>query len=95
MEVKVIVLEGVGRGQVPPNMVESIQKAIDRGISIVMTTSSEEGKVYPAYDYAGSAFDLKERGVILGADYDSKKARIKLAVILASVIVPNEEHFKY
>ncbi len=39
-----------------------------------MTTSAEEGKVYPAYDYEGSAFDLKQRGVILGADYDSKKA---------------------
>ncbi|MCK1991345.1 asparaginase [Peribacillus muralis] len=90
-----IVLEGVGRGQVTPEMVHSIQASIDQGITIVMTTSAEEGKVYPAYDYEGSAFDLKQRGVILGADYDSKKARIKLAVVLASENAVDETFFKY
>ncbi|WP_285766254.1 asparaginase [Peribacillus sp. SI8-4] len=90
-----IVLEGVGRGQVTPEMVNAIQAAIDQGITIVMTTSAEEGKVYPAYDYEGSAFDLKQRGVILGADYDSKKARIKLAVVLAGENAVDETFFKY
>ena len=28
---------------------------------------------------------IKQNGVILGEDYDSKKARIKLAVLLSSV----------
>ncbi|MBT2649232.1 asparaginase [Bacillus sp. ISL-34] len=92
---KGIVLEGVGRGQVTPVMVTSIQAAIDKGITVIMTTSAEEGKVYPAYDYEGSAFDLKQRGVILGADYDSKKARIKLAVMLASENPIDETFFKY
>lgn len=92
---KGIVLEGVGRGQVTPRMVPAIQDAMDKGIAIVMTTAAEEGKVYPAYDYVGSAADLKQRGVILGADYDSKKARIKLAVILASEVILEEDHFKY
>ncbi|MED3788962.1 asparaginase [Peribacillus frigoritolerans] len=92
---KGIVLEGVGRGQVTPVMVTSIQAAIDKGITIIMTTSAEEGKVYPAYDYEGSAFDLKQRGVILGADYDSKKARIKLAVMLASENPIDETFFNY
>lgn len=81
---KGIVLEGVGRGQVTPMMIDSIQKAIDLGVSVVMTTSAEEGKVYPSYGYEGSAHDLKNRGVILGEDYDSKKARIRLAVLLSS-----------
>lgn len=92
---KGIVLEGVGRGQVTPGMIPSIQQAIHTGVTVVMTTSAEEGKVYPAYDYEGSAFDLKERGVILGSDYDSKKARIKLAVLLASVDKVIEDHFVY
>lgn len=92
---KGIVLEGVGRGQVTPNMIPSIQKAIDSGVAVVMTTSAEEGKVYPAYDYVGSAFDLKQRGVFLGSDYDSKKARIKLAVLLAGSDKVQEENFAY
>ncbi|WP_110927590.1 asparaginase [Bacillus massiliglaciei] len=90
-----IVLEGVGRGQTTPIMVDAIQSAIEKGVVVVMTTSAEEGKVYPAYEYVGSAADLMRRGVILGADYDSKKARIKLAVALASEIVVDEKHFKY
>ncbi|MDN3016682.1 asparaginase [Paenibacillus sp. BSR1-1] len=82
--VKGIVLEGVGRGQVAPQMMEEIEKAIKQGIKLVVTTSAEEGAVYTTYDYEGSAYDLYKKGVILGSDNDSKKARIKLAVALAS-----------
>ena len=92
---KGIVLEGVGRGQVTPMMVEAIQKALDENIIVIMTTSAEEGKVYPAYGYKGSAYDLLVRGVILGEDYDSKKARIKLAVLLASKEQVDHEDFTY
>ncbi len=76
-----LILEGVGRGQVPPALVGPVERALKKGMPIVMTTSSEEGKVYPTYAYAGSAHDLQQRGVILGSDYDSKKARIKLMVM--------------
>jgi len=82
--VKGIILEGVGRGQVAPEMMEEIQLAINAGIKLVVTTSAEEGSVYPTYDYLGSAYDLYNKGVILGSDNDSKKARIKLAVAMAS-----------
>ncbi|MDP4083903.1 MAG: asparaginase [Bacillota bacterium] len=82
--VKGIVLEGVGRGQVAPDMMEEIEMAVKEGIKLVITTSAEEGAVYTTYDYKGSAFDLYNKGVILGSDNDSKKARIKLAVSLAS-----------
>ncbi len=93
-QVEGIVLEGVGRGQAAPSMVDSIQNALNKGMKIVVTTSAEEGKVYPAYSYLGSAHDLLERGVILGEDYDSKKARIKLAVLLASYEDIDPEYFK-
>ncbi|MCP8616721.1 asparaginase [Salirhabdus salicampi] len=79
-----IVIEGVGRGQVSPFMMEEVEKTINAGVTVVITTSSEEGAVYTTYDYEGSAYDLVNRGAILGSDYDSKKARIKLGVLLAS-----------
>lgn len=82
--VKGIVLEGVGRGQVGPLMMDEIDKAIKAGITLVISTSAEEGAVYTTYDYQGSAYDLYKRGVILGSDFDSRKARIKLAISLAS-----------
>ena len=92
---KGIVLEGVGRGQVTPWMMHSIQEALDKQVVIIMTTSAEEGKVYPSYGYEGSAHDLMMRGVILGEDYDSKKARIKLAVLLASKREVSQSDFSY
>ncbi|GIO22602.1 asparaginase [Oceanobacillus sp. J11TS1] len=82
--VKGLVLEGVGRGQVSRAMMPAIKECIRKGITVVITTSAVEGEVYPTYDYEGSTYDLMENGVLLGRDYDSKKARIKLLVGLAS-----------
>lgn len=79
-----IVLEGVGRGQVAPKMMPGILRALQKQIPVVITTSAEEGNVYTTYDYLGSTFDLFNQGVILGKDYDSKKARMRLMVLLAS-----------
>lgn len=90
---KGIILEAAGRGQVSPLMVDSIGKAAEQGIHIILTTSAEEGNVYPSYGYPGSAHDLLGKGVLLGRDYDSKKARIKLAVVLASAEPIDEETF--
>lgn len=78
-----LVLEAAGRGQVSPHMVGAIERAVQSGVPVVLTTSAEEGNAYPAYSYPGSAHDLLTRGVILGSDYDSKKARIKLAILLS------------
>ncbi|MGM9925987.1 MAG: asparaginase [Bacillus sp. (in: firmicutes)] len=91
---KGIVLEGVGRGQVTPQMMKVIKQRSEEAVFVV-TTSAEEGKVYPSYGYEGSANDLKENGVILGEDYDSKKARIRLAVLIASGIQVTQRDFKY
>lgn len=88
-----IVLEAAGRGQVSPHMVKSIAQAVQSGVFVILTTSAEEGHVYPSYGYPGSAHDLLANGVFLGSDYDSKKARIKLAVVLASTGTVDEQTF--
>ncbi|RPF55751.1 asparaginase [Aquisalibacillus elongatus] len=88
---KGIIIEGVGRGQVPPLMMPAIKQSLNENVVIVISTASEEGAVYPTYDYEGSAYDLINQGVILGSDLDSKKAKVKLAVQLASL----ETGFKF
>lgn len=88
-----LILEGVGRGQISPKMVDEIKRCVEKGIKVVITTSAEEGEVYTTYDYLGSAYDLYKNGVILGRDYDSKKARIKLMVGLASDFSTIEQIF--
>lgn len=79
---KGIVIEGSGRGHISPEMAEAIDEAIANDIVVVLTTRSGEGEVRKVYDFVGSVYDLTNRGVITGSDYDSKKARIKLAVLL-------------
>lgn len=87
---KGIVLEGFGRGQVHPEVMDGVKKAIEKGVIVVITTSTPEGNVKLVYDTPGTAYDLYNHGVILGRNYDSKKARIKLAVMLAA----NEENIR-
>lgn len=82
--IKGLVIEALGRGHVPPRYVQHIEKAIQQGVHVVLTTSGDEGTVKSIYDFPGSVDELETLGVILGADFDSKKARIKLAVLLAS-----------
>lgn len=78
-----IVVEAASRGHVPPKVLERLEKLITQGVSVVITTSAEMGNVKPVYDYPGSAWSLQNIGAILAKDLDSKKARIKLAVLLA------------
>lgn len=88
-----IILEGVGRGQVAPKMMPAIKRAIKKNIPVIITTSAEEGNVYTTYDYLGSTYDLFTHGVILGGDYDSKKARMRLMVLLAAEKEINQINF--
>lgn len=81
---KGIVLEGSGRGHITSEMAQAIAEATEKGIVVVLTTRSREGEVRFAYDFEGSVYDLTNKGVLIGNDYDSKKARLKLAVLLAT-----------
>ena len=85
-DIEGIVIVGAGRGQVSPHMTGSIEKMCKKGIKVVLTTSTEEGRVFPTYDYYGSANNLQKMGVLMGEDYDAKKARIKLMLMLANDI---------
>lgn len=79
-----VVLIGAGRGQVVPAMINPIERLCNGGTKVVLTTSTEEGRVFPTYDYPGSANNLKDIGVVMGGDFDPKKARLKLMLMLAN-----------
>ncbi|MGL4990404.1 MAG: asparaginase [Sarcina sp.] len=81
---KGIVLEALGRGNVPPQMVPSIQRALDKGIIIILTSRCFEGRVYGSYGYEGGGQKLHNMGVIFGESMPSQKARIKLLMMLNS-----------
>lgn len=79
-----IVIEGLGRGHIPPAWMQSVRYARNKGIPMVITSTCGQGRVHPVYDFSGGVNDLASCGVIMGHDYAPLKARIKLILLLAS-----------
>ena len=87
---KGIVVEGLGRGNVPPDCVAAIKRAISLGIPVVLTSRCLRGRVFESYGYEGGGRQLRNLGVIF-ADYMSgHKARIKLMLALSLTLDPSE-----
>ena len=81
---KGLIIDGLGRGNVPPAMVGGIERAIKANIPVVLTSRCFEGRVFGSYGYEGGGMQLKNRGVIFGESMPSQKARIKLILMLSA-----------
>lgn len=79
---KGIVIEALGRGNVPPAMVEGIYRAIGLGIPVVIVSRCVKGRVLDSYGYKGGGKELRDMGVILGDNLSGQKARVKLMIVL-------------
>lgn len=79
---KGIVIEGMGRGNIPPQAFEGIKYAREKGVQVVLVSRCLTGRVYDSYGYLGSGRDLKNIGCIFGGDLPGQKARIKLMLAL-------------
>lgn len=89
-KVKGIVLEGLGRGNIPPAAVPGIKAALKAGIPVVLTSRVLGGRVLDIYGYEGGVKPLKEMGIILGGEINGQKARIKLMLVLGLTSNPTE-----
>lgn len=81
---KGIVLEAMGRGNIPPQMVKGVKTAIEKGIPVVVVSRCFEGRVFESYGYEGGGKQLRNLGVIFGDTLPGQKARIKLMVALSA-----------
>lgn len=81
-----IVIEALGRGNVPPKVVPGIERALALGIPVVLTSRSPMGRVLGTYAYEGGGAALEKLGVIFAPNLNSQKARIKLIMLLGSNI---------
>ena len=80
---KGIVIEGMGRGNIPPMMVDGIRRAISLKVPVVLVSRCHEGRVFASYGYEGGGKELRNLGVIFGDTLSGQKARIKLIVALS------------
>lgn len=89
---KGLVIEALGRGNIPPDMVHGVKMAIDKNIPVVIVSRCFEGRVFESYGYLGGGKDLRNLGVIFGDTMQGQKARIKLMVAIS--FAKNNEEIK-
>ena len=77
-----IVIEAMGRGNLPPSMKSGIAAAADAGIPVVISSRYGAGSVQERYGYEGGGHDLAQLGVIFAGRLNGLKARMKLMVAL-------------
>lgn len=88
-----LVIEAMGRGNIPPEMAEGVKMAIEKGVAVVMVSRCFKGRVLDSYGYAGGGKELRNAGVIFGDSLPGQKARIKLMLALAKTT--NIEEIEY
>ncbi|MFN0122706.1 MAG: asparaginase [Blastocatellia bacterium] len=79
-----LVIEGLGRGNVPPAALPAIEEAIQKGLPVVITSRCPRGRVLDTYAYAGAGRQLTRAGAILGGMLPGHKARIRLMAALGA-----------
>lgn len=77
-----IVVAGMGRGNVPPLMVEGIDRWIAEEKPVVITSRALRGRVGCTYGYPGGGRRLAERGAIFAGSRRPQQARIDLMLAL-------------
>ncbi|AIO19181.1 putative L-asparaginase [Candidatus Izimaplasma bacterium HR1] len=83
-EARGLVIEALGRGNLPPTMLDALERAINVGIYIVIVSRCPAGRVLDTYAYEGGGKDLTNKGCILGGSLNGQKARILLSLAIAN-----------
>jgi L-asparaginase len=92
-----LVIEAMGQGNVPPEMLPGIEAWLGAGKPVVLVSRCPEGRALDTYAYLGGGKQLRRMGVIFGEDLTGQKARIKLmlALGLTSDVGEIREMFEY
>ena len=83
-----LVIEALGRGNVPPETVPAIGEAIAAGLPVVITSRCMRGRVLDTYGYPGGGRELRNAGCLFGGSLSGQKARIRLMLALAASARP-------
>ncbi len=79
---KGLVVEALGRGNVPALAMDGIKRAREAGLELIIVSRAMGGRVLDTYGYIGGGKDLVRAGCILGGDLSGPKARILLMLAL-------------
>jgi len=81
---RAVVIAAMGRGNVPPAMVDGIDRWIEEGKPVVITSRALRGRVGWTYGYPGGGRRLSERGAIFCGVRRPQQARIDVMLALGA-----------
>jgi L-asparaginase len=82
-QVRGLVVEAMGTGNVPPKAYDGILEVLEAGIPVVLVSRCPRGNTDDVYGYYGAGRNLHAAGVIFARYLNGQKARIKLMLALS------------
>ncbi|MDY0073189.1 MAG: asparaginase [Thauera sp.] len=79
-----VVIEGLGRGHVPPAWLPVLCEGLAAGVAMVLCSATLHGGTAQSYQFDGSLHSLEQAGVVGVSHLSARKARARLALLLAA-----------
>ena len=77
-----LVVVGTGAGNTHASLVPGLERALDAGVPVVLTSRCWTGPVLAEYGGPGGGRSLADAGCVLAGDLPTNKARLSLAVAM-------------
>ena len=81
---RAVVLAAMGRGNVPPAMVDGVTRGVESGRPVVVSSRAQRGRVGPSYAYPGGGRKLLDAGAIFAFGRRPGQARIETMLALGA-----------
>jgi len=81
-QAKGIIIEALGRGNLPPMMIPGIERAIKMNVPVIICSRCPSGRALDSYGYLGGGKYLTDMGCIMASSLNGQKARILLMLAL-------------
>ena len=79
-----VVVDGLGRGQVPASWMPVLRNALNAGTIVGVCSSTLHGPTHESYEYPGALHELVQAGAFGISHLSARKARIRLALSIAT-----------
>jgi L-asparaginase len=87
---KGIVIEALGRGNLPPLMIPGIEKALKLDVPVIITSRCPSGRTLDSYGYIGGGKYLTEMGCIMATSLNGQKARL---LLMQALTISSDSNF--
>lgn len=86
-----VVIEGVGRGHVPPEWMDILEPRLLAGLPAVVCTAALHGPTHQTYQFRGSLHELEQAGALAVNHLSARKARIRMGLLIAAGMTGQDE----